>query len=115
MNSASTTKMIPSTAVNAGVARGLGSSRLAAFPRTSAQQQQRRVVMRLKESDNESDLQKDAQTSLQDVQQELGQLPISSQPTGNKLTPEQLQQVGCAVNACCQFVTQRCHVLMMPL
>jgi hypothetical protein len=86
--------MIANTAVNAGLARGLGSSRLPAFPRTSAQQQQRRVVVRFKESDNETDLQKEVQTSLQDVQQELGQLPISSGPTGSKLTPEQLQQVG---------------------
>jgi hypothetical protein len=65
------------------------------------------VVVRFKESDSEADLQKEVKTNLQDVQQELEQLPLSGQQTGSKLTPQQLQQVGCDAM---RFVTAGVHL-----
>eukprot|EP00882_Tetradesmus_deserticola_P013888 GHRQ01014750.1.p1 GENE.GHRQ01014750.1~~GHRQ01014750.1.p1 ORF type:complete len:133 (+),score=41.12 GHRQ01014750.1:1022-1420(+) len=84
--------MIANTAVHSSVARGFGYSRLPAFPATAVQQQ-RRVVVRFKENENDVNFEKEVQTNLQDVQQELEQLPFSRQATGTKLSPQQLQEV----------------------
>jgi hypothetical protein len=96
--------MILKTATNAGLDRGLGSSRLAALPRSSAQQQQRRVVVRFKENNNESletfdllkeeleqQLKQDGAAEAQDLrQQPLQPLFTPSEP---KLSPQQLKEV----------------------
>jgi hypothetical protein len=75
--------------------RALGASRPSALPNSSTQQQQRNVVVRFKENDG-SDVQKELQNNLKDVQQELGQLPFSRAPTASRLSPEEQQEVRCA-------------------
>jgi hypothetical protein len=43
--------------------------------------------------ENDNDVQKAFETNLQDVQQELEQLPFSRRPTDSKLSPQEEQEV----------------------
>jgi hypothetical protein len=82
------------SATPAGLARGLGSSRLSAFARSSTQQQQqqqRRVVTRYKENDNDSENLQTFDLMKEELEQKLKQdaaaQDVKQQPLQPLVTP----------------------------
>jgi hypothetical protein len=111
--------MLTKTAPPVRLARGLGCSRLSAFPQSSTQQQ-RRVIVRFKENDKNIDALKEEleQQLQQDAQaQDLRQQPLQPlfTPSEPKLSPQQIKEVRdlllLLLLTGMQCVQQRQHVL----